>query len=80
MKSKKKSEFGKIGGVDLLNALYYFIGVLLLNGTTLLSIGFMPTSKEIMPLVGSALSAGFLSIFKNIVRNSDGEYFKKENN
>lgn len=76
---KKKSEFGKINGIDLLNALYYFLGVFFLNGAALLSIGVLPTFEQYLQLFGSALSAGFLSIFKNIVKNSDGKYFKKEN-
>ena len=76
---KKKSEFGKISGTDLLNALYYFVGVLLLNGSTLLSIGVVPTLEQILQTIGAALSAALLSVFKNFVRNSNGKYFKKEN-
>ena len=76
---KKKSEFGKISGTDLLNALYYFLGVLLLNGSALISIGVLPTLEQLLQLIGAAFSAGLLSVFKNLVKNSDGKYFKKEN-
>jgi len=74
----KQSEFGKINGTDLLNALYYFLGVLLLNGTALLSVGIVPTLPQIMALLGASLSAGLLNIFKNFYKGENGQYAKKE--
>lgn len=76
---KKKSEFGKISGTDLLNALYYLIGVFSLNVSALFATGITPSRQQYIQIIGAAASAGLLSVFKNIVRNSDGKYFKKEN-
>lgn len=76
---KKKSEFGKISSTDLLNALYYLIGVFSLNVSALFATGITPSQQQYIQIIGAAASAGLLSVFKNIVRNSDGKYFKKEN-
>jgi len=76
--TKKKSEFGKINSVDLLNALYYFLGVIFLNGATLLSVGILPTKIQLLTIFGSALSAGFLNIFKSLAKDENGKYFPKQ--
>jgi len=63
-----KSEFGKITGVQLLNALYYFLGTLLISVVGLLNIGDIPTIKELLPLIGTALTPALLSIFKSYAK------------
>lgn len=76
---KKKSEFGKINGIDLLNALYYFAGSFLLSASALFGAGVIPTKQQLFTLLGASFSAGLLNIFKNFVKNENGTFGKKEN-
>lgn len=76
---KKQSEFGKIKGVDLLNALYYFIGTFgALALTYLEAFKCFPSLHELIGMAGTAAIPPFLSIFKKMLKNSDGELLKKE--
>ena len=75
---KKQSEFGKIKGVDLLNALYYFIGAVATAVIAYLEMGRLPSEKELIIIVGMALVAPVQSLFKRAIKNSDGELLKKE--
>jgi len=76
---KKQSEFGKIKGVDLLNALYYFIGTL---GTMVLTyleaFKAFPSMTELIGMAGTSAIPPFLSIIKRLFKNSDGKLFEKE--
>ena len=76
---KKKSEFGKINGTDLLNALYYFAGSFLLSASALFGAGVIPTQQQIFTLLGASFSAGLLNIFKNFIKDENGNFGKKEN-
>jgi len=77
---KKQSEFGKIKGVDLLNALYYFIGTLgAMVLTYLEAFKAFPSMTELIGMAGTSAIPPFLSIFKRLFKNSDGELLKKEN-
>lgn len=76
---KKKSEFGKIHSVDLLNAVYH--GIVTVS-IPLINIFFNQQSNSLSDykiLIGCFLSAFIGSIFKTGVTNSDGKIFKKEN-
>ena len=75
---KKRSEFGKLNSIDLLNALYYFLGTMLLSASGLIAAGILPTKSQVIALAGAALSAGLTNIFKNFVTNKEGKVFKKE--
>lgn len=75
---KKQSEFGKIKGVELLNALYYFIGGVITATLTYLQLGRIPTTEELIMITGFSLVAPVQSIFKKMLRNSEGELLKKE--
>jgi hypothetical protein len=74
----KKSEFGKINVSDLLNALYYFAGSFLLSLLALTQVGVLPTKAQLITIVSTSLSAGLLNIFKNMAKNEDGSFGKKE--
>lgn len=79
-KIKKKSEFGKISGVDLLNALYHAIIAALFPFLAYLNKGMLPeTRQEWIVMIGVFLTAFFGSLFKQGVTNSAGQLFKKEN-
>jgi len=73
----KKSEFGKIGKTDLLNALYHAIGAFIFPAIAYLSGGRLPTVSEWYILLSVLLSAFCADIFKRSLTNSDGEAFKK---
>jgi uncharacterized BrkB/YihY/UPF0761 family membrane protein len=76
---KKKSEFGKISGVDLLNALYHAIIAALFPFLAYLNKGVLPeTRQEWIVMIGVFLTAFFGSLFKQGVTNSNGQLFKKE--
>lgn len=76
---KKKSEFGKISGVDLLNALYHAIIAALFPFLAYLNKGMLPeTRQEWIVMIGVFLTAFFGSLFKQGVTNSNGQLFKKE--
>ena len=78
-KMKKKSEFGKISGVDLLNALYHALVAVIFPFLAYLNKGVLPeTRQEWIIMIGVFLSAFFGSLFKRGVTNSDGELFTKE--
>jgi len=76
---KKKSEFGKISGVDLLNALYHATVAVVFPFLAYLNKGELPeTRQEWIIMIGVFLSAFFGSLFKRGLSNSNGELFKKE--
>jgi len=75
---RNNSEFGKIKGVDFLNALYYFIGTFLFSISGFLTISKIPTIEDLLPIIGTSLTPALLSIFKSFTRNSNGEILKKE--
>ena len=78
---KKKSEFGKISGVDLLNALYHALVTAIFPFLAYLNKGELPkTNQEWIMLGGVFLTAFFGSLFKQGVTNSDGVLFKREAN
>ena len=78
---KKKSEFGKISGIDLLNALYHAFVAGVFPFLAYLNKGVLPESRqEWIVMIGVFLSAFFGSLFKRGVTNSDGVLFKKEVN
>ena len=74
---KKKSEFGKINGTDLLNALYYFAGSFLLSASALFGAGVLPTQQQLFTLLGASFSAGLWHIFKNFIKDENGNFVKK---
>ena len=76
---KKKSEFGKINGTDLLNALYYFAGSFLLSASALFGAGVLPTQQQLFTLLGASFSAGLLNIFKNFIKDENGNFGIKNN-
>jgi 4-hydroxybenzoate polyprenyltransferase len=75
---KKRSEFGKIKGVDLLNALYHGLAAVSIPFVGYLSQGKMPDLKDGYLLLSVFLGAVFADIFKRTATNSNGEAFKKE--
>lgn len=76
---KKKSEFGKISGVDVLNALYHALVAVIFPFLAYLNKGILPeTRQEWIIMIGVFLSAFFGSLFKRGMTNSSGELFKKE--
>jgi uncharacterized BrkB/YihY/UPF0761 family membrane protein len=78
---KKKSEFGKISGVDLLNALYHAVVAVIFPFLAYLNKGTLPeTRQEWIVMIGVFLTAFFGSLFKQGVTNSNGVLFKKEDN
>ena len=74
-----QSEFGKIKLVDVLNAIYYFIGTTITAILAYLQIGRLPTTTELVIAISTALAPAFLSIFKSAAKNSEGKLLKKEN-
>ena len=76
---KKKSEFGKIKAVDLLNALYHAIGAVAIPFFGFLGVGRMPSGGEWYILASVFGSALFADIFKRAITNSKGEVLKSEN-
>ena len=78
---KKKSEFGKISGVDVLNALYHALVAVIFPFMAYLNKGILPeTRQEWIIMIGVFLSAFFGSLFKRGATNSKGELFKGETN
>ncbi|MFZ4549850.1 MAG: hypothetical protein ACOYN4_20545 [Bacteroidales bacterium] len=76
---KKKSEFGKISGVDVLNALYHALVAVIFPFLAYLNKGILPeTRQEWIIMIGVFLTAFFGSLFKRGMTNSSGELFKKE--
>jgi hypothetical protein len=76
---KRKSEFGKISKVDLLNALYHSVGAVSIPLCGFLASGSLPSTSNLYILLSVFVSALCADIFKNGVTNSEGEKFKKEN-
>ncbi|MFZ4455484.1 MAG: hypothetical protein ACOYOT_04615 [Bacteroidales bacterium] len=75
----KKSEFGKISAIDLLNALYHATAASVFPFLAYLNKGELPTTRqEWIMLVGVFLTAFFGSVFKRGVTNSNGQLFKRE--
>ena len=75
----KKSEFGKISGVDLLNALYHALVASVFPFLAYLNKGVLPeTSQEWIIMTGVFLTAFFGDLFKRGVTNSSGVLFKQE--
>jgi high-affinity Fe2+/Pb2+ permease len=76
---KTNSEFGKISGVDLLNALYHALVASVFPFLAYLNKGIIPeTRQEWIIMIGVFLSAFFGTLLKQGVTNSNGELFKKE--
>ena len=76
---KQNSEFGKIKLVELLNAIYYFIGTA--GGAWLAYLAAFktfPSSEVVIGIIATAAIPAFQSIFKRMLKNSDGELLKKE--
>lgn len=76
---KKKSEFGKIKGIDLLNSCYHGIVATVFIATNVFFGEATPTTQDYKMLAGTFLTAFFMSLFKTTATNSNGEVFKKEN-
>ncbi|MEI7628946.1 MAG: hypothetical protein WCJ80_11940 [Bacteroidota bacterium] len=75
----KKSEFGKINVVDILNALYHALVAVIFPFLAYLNKGELPeTRQEWMVMIGVFLTAFFGSLFKQGVTNSNGYLFRKE--
>ncbi len=77
---KKKSEFGKIKGVDLANALYHGLAAVSVPFVGFLGMGRIPTKSECFILLSVFAGAIFADIFKRGATNSNGELLKGENN
>lgn len=76
---KKRSEFGKISGVDLLNALYHALIASLVPFLAYLNKGELPeTRQEWIVMIGVFLTAFFGDVFKRTFTNSSGEVLKRE--
>jgi len=76
---KKKSEFGKISKVDLLNALYHAFIAGVFPFLAYLNKGVLPESRqEWIVMIGVFLSAFFGDLFKSGITNSKGIIFKQE--
>lgn len=76
---KKKSEFGKISSIDLLNAFYHALVASVFPFLAFLNKGVVPqTRQEWIIMIGVFLTAFFGDLFKQGVTNSDGAIFKKE--
>lgn len=76
--SKKRSEFGKISGVDLLNALYHGIGAVIVPLVGFLGMGRLPETSELYILLSVFIGAISADIFKRGASNSNGEFMKKD--
>lgn len=76
---KKKSEFGKIKLLDLLNSLYHGVVATIFLAINVFFGASSPTTQDYKMLIGTFLTAFFMSIFKTTTTNSDGQVFKKEN-
>jgi len=75
----KRSEFGKISGVDLLNALYHAIIAALFPFLAYLNKGTLPeTRQEWIVMIGVFLTAFFGDVFKRTFTNSSGQVLKRE--
>ena len=74
----KRSKFGKISGVDLLNALYHGVAAVSVPLVGIIGAGHFPTQSEWMFLLSVALGAIFGDIFKRTATNSDGQPLRKE--
>lgn len=74
---KKRSEFGKINGTDLLNALYHGVGASIIPIIATLNSGKAITETDYRIALGAFLGAIVFDIFKRSLTNSDGELTKK---
>ena len=74
----KRSKFGKISGIDLLNALYHGLAAISVPLVGIIGAGHFPTNSEWMLLLSVALGAIFGDIFKRTATNSSGDVLKKE--
>jgi len=76
---KKKSEFGKISLVDLLNALYHALVASVFPFLAYLNNGQLPeTRQEWIIMIGVFFTAFFGDLFKSGITNSNGTIFKQE--
>jgi len=76
---RKKSEFGKISGIDLLNALYHAFVASLFPFLANLNKGLLPETRlEWIIIIGVFLTAFFGDLFKSGITNSNGTIFKQE--
>jgi len=75
----KKSEFGKISSIDLLNALYHAFVAGVFPFLAYLNKGVLPESRqEWIVMVGVFLTAFCGDLFKSEITNSNGIIFKQE--
>lgn len=74
----KKSEFGKINKIDLLNALYHAVGTSIMPVLGYMSAtGTLPVGKDLVIILSAFLSAFFASLFKGKYTNENGEFSLK---
>lgn len=79
MATKQKSEFGKINGTDLLNALYHALIAAIIPFMAYLNKGSLPETREQwLVMIGVFFSAFFGDVFKRTFTNSNGDVLKKE--
>ena len=72
---KKKSKFGKIDKIDLLDAIYDGCGACSFAIGVLIAI---PTKNNLLALLSAFVGGFMFKLFKSGVSNSDGKMFKKE--
>jgi len=75
---KKKADYLKVSGVDVVNALYHAIIACTIPFAGFLSAGRMPTKSEAYVIAGATLSAFIGAMFKRGFTNSQGDLFTKE--
>ena len=75
---KQTSEFGKITGTDLLNAVYYGCAGAAATVLTVIAKGTIVWHSDGLLVAGAFLGPFFGCIFKHGATNSDGKLFKKE--
>jgi hypothetical protein len=76
---KRKSEFGKLKWLDLVNSLYHAFVAVVFIAINVFFGNIQPTMQDYKMLIGTFLTAFFMSLFKTSATNSSGEVFKKEN-
>ena len=76
---KKKSEFGKIKLLDIVNSCYHGVVATIFLAINVFFGAVPPTIQDYKMLCGTFFTAFCLSLFKTSATNSDGEIGKKEN-
>ena len=74
----QQSEFGKIKWVNVFNAFYHTLAVVLPASVAYIKLGRLPNETEFYVLLSIALTAFGASIAKAISTNSKGQPFKGE--